>query len=125
VIRRETMGEKLESTVTAAPEIMAELISEFIKNKDLKSRIQVRLRIKALLDLLSVDTTYPALPPDAKPSRHGGPIQPAINAPRMLTRRDLEEGPGGEQDEHLPPEVSAIPGAREATDNELVLGNGA
>lgn len=44
------------------PDVMAALMKDFILNKDITSRIQVRLRMKALLDFAGVDTEYPPNP---------------------------------------------------------------
>lgn len=47
----------------SAPGIMAELMRGFIAARDLNSRARVRMQMKALLDLFSVDTEYPPVPP--------------------------------------------------------------
>jgi hypothetical protein len=44
-----------------APEMMAELTRSFQYNKDLNQRAKIRLQMKAVLDMLSVDTTYPSV----------------------------------------------------------------
>jgi hypothetical protein len=56
------MGEKLKAAVDAIPDVMAELTRDFVEKKDLNARVQVRLRMKALLDFLSADTEYPPNP---------------------------------------------------------------
>ncbi len=56
------MGEKLKAAVDAIPDVMAELTREFVEKKELTSRVQVRMRMKALLDFLSADTEYPPNP---------------------------------------------------------------
>jgi hypothetical protein len=44
-----------------APEMMSELTHSFQKNKDFNQRAKIRLQMKAVLDMLSVDTTYPSV----------------------------------------------------------------
>lgn len=63
------------------PEMMAALMKIFIQKKDVDSRVQIKMQMKALLDLASVDTTFPenALPDSKVASArdaaiHGAPV---------------------------------------------------
>ena len=98
--------------VASAPKIMAELTRAFIEKKDLKSRVQIRLRIKAILDLLSVDTEYPA---SATP-------KPTPSLPEQLVGSHTLQYASAAGGEQVPPEIAPIPGAAEARDNGIVLG---
>lgn len=54
--------ETLKAALETMPEVMAALMREFIAKKDVTTRIQIRLRMKALLDFAGVDTEYPPNP---------------------------------------------------------------
>lgn len=54
--------EALKAALETIPEVMAALMREFIAKKDVTTRIQIRLRMKALLDFVGVDTEYPPNP---------------------------------------------------------------
>lgn len=63
------------------PEMMAALMKLFIQKKDVDSRVQIKMQMKALLDLASVDTTFPENNlPDSKVTSardaaiHGAPV---------------------------------------------------
>jgi hypothetical protein len=45
-----------------APQLMAELMQAYIKQRSLNDRVKLRRRMKALLDLFRVDTEYPEIP---------------------------------------------------------------
>jgi hypothetical protein len=68
----------LKLALSNMPEVMASLMKEFILNKDITSRIQIRLRMKALLDFAGVDTEYPPNPLIKKEAENGA--QPAREA---------------------------------------------
>ncbi len=46
-----------------APQLMCELTALFIDAKDLNARVKIRARMKAVLDFISVDTSYPPIDP--------------------------------------------------------------
>ena len=48
--------------VAMLPEAMGDLMREFLRRKDLVSRVQLKFRMKALLDFASADTEYPPNP---------------------------------------------------------------
>lgn len=78
------MGEKLKAAVDAIPDVMAELTRDFVEKRDLNARVQVRLRMKALLDFLSADTEYPANPlTDAKKGPVGIAVDQQMQFPVM------------------------------------------
>lgn len=68
---------EMDLMASAAPALMAELMREFIQKKDLNARAQMRLRMKALLDLFSVDTSYPPVPA-LNPDQQGARAEPAV-----------------------------------------------
>lgn len=109
----EDLGPLARAAIDQAPDIMRELTEQFIARKDLNSRVRLRLRMKAVLDLISVDTEYPAVP--------------ALN-PRQEPAGDGQGqgGPGAFALRHemaaVPQAVAAIPGAEQAGDNDIVLG---
>lgn len=119
------VGTKSKALVDAAPDTMAELTKLFIDSKDLNTRVKIRLRMKALLDFLAVDTIYPKVP--ARDMEHGGgfgrprPMMgdyaPALPMPgdlraEMDQRVEAAVGGGG---------VAPVPGA-EAVGNDDILG---
>lgn len=55
-------GDALKLALDSMPDVMGSLMREFILKKDITSRIQIRLRMKALLDFAGVDTEYPSNP---------------------------------------------------------------
>jgi len=119
----------LASDITRqAPDLMKELTQQFIDRKDLNSRVRLRLRFKAVLDLISVDTEYPPVPALNPMQERGPQIGDAIyagGAPvlgmggrplrRAIQDRVMADGPAA-------PAVAPIPGAEQAMDNDLVLG---
>lgn len=59
------------------PGLMKALTEQFIAKTELSERAKIRLRMKALLDFVSVDTTYPKVPNlDGRPTP--APPVPAI-----------------------------------------------
>lgn len=117
-------GPMMEALAQDAPKIMAELMTHFIERRDLNSRAQIRLRMKALLDLFSADTGYPAIPSisTARMDRDGfGPVQqaPAYVRPAPplhaagevdLLQREVERAVGEER-AAAPEGVFPAPGA--------------
>lgn len=55
-------GDALQAALDSMPEVMAALMKQYIEKKDVTSRTDVRLRMKALLDFAGVDTEYPPNP---------------------------------------------------------------
>lgn len=122
----EPVGEKIKSMLDAAPDTMAELMRAFIGSKDLNTRVKIRLRMKALLDLVAVDTVYPKVP--ARDMDHGGGFgrvgrpmigdyAPALPAPgdmRAEMDNRVEQAVGGGA-------VVPVPGA-EPVQNDEILG---
>lgn len=114
------IGEKIQACIASAPAMMAELMKEFIEKKDLNDRVKIRLRMKALLDLVAVDTKYPRNPAiDGAPGRprNGGFMAAPLpvmgdNLGGEMARR-LDDGLGGA--------IQPVPGA-ERIDNADVLG---
>ena len=52
---------KMGEILSNAPALMAELTEEFMTIKDFNNRAKIRLQMKAILDLLSVNTDYPPI----------------------------------------------------------------
>lgn len=55
-------AKELQETLERLPALMGELMREFITHKDLNKRVEIRYRMKALLDLVFVDTVWPTNP---------------------------------------------------------------
>ena len=55
----QSTGPKIKEMIASAPDIISELMCEFIEKKDLNARVKIRMRMKALLDIIAVDTIYP------------------------------------------------------------------
>lgn len=108
---------------------MQELMVEFIEKKDLNVRIQIKQRMKALLDLMSTDTVYPDIKDMSKKKDdrpRGAPYAAGnIGEPISMQVGASNDGPrrrGAEVDDHVASPVP-IPGAEVAMDNEdLVTG---
>jgi hypothetical protein len=66
-----TAGPMMTDLSKRVPDIMGELMKDFVERRDLNSRAQIRLRMKALLDLFSADTGYPPIPALSPSSRMG------------------------------------------------------
>lgn len=60
-ISKPKIAEHVASFLDGAPEMMAKLTREFVEATDLNSRAKIRARMKAILDFVSVDTSYPAM----------------------------------------------------------------
>lgn len=75
-------GETMRAMLARTPDAMRELMQQFIENKDLNARAAIRLRMKALLDMVSVDTAYPPLfAPDGR--RDQAPMDAFHQGPGM------------------------------------------
>ncbi len=118
-------GEKVSQCLNNAPGMMAELMTEFIGDRNLNARVKVRLRMKALLDLVAVDTVYPKAPGMDVGARRevNGPQFGAV--PMVAPGRPMDIG--GAMDQRvgaggLGGPVLPIPGA-DPINNEDVLGD--
>lgn len=115
-----------------APKVMADLTRMFIACTDLTERAKIRLRLKAILDLISVDTDYPPVPALNAQGGEGGlgdylqqgprrrlrgarPFELGVPAPALQQqiRAAVEQEVGG---------VAPVPGAEPAPGNDIVLG---
>ena len=67
---------KLQLLVETMPGAMAELVKDFTSKKELNARVEIRMRIKAVLDFLSADTVHPPNPMLSKGPK--GPAQDAV-----------------------------------------------
>ncbi len=52
----------VETMKNSAPDVMRCLTEQFAAKSEVNERARIRRQMKALLDFLSADTTYPALP---------------------------------------------------------------
>lgn len=114
------IGERMQACIESAPAMMAELMKEFIEKKDLNDRVKIRLRMKALLDLVAVDTKYPrnpAIDGAAGRPRNGG----FAVAPQPIIGDNLGAEMGRRLDDGLGGPIQPVPGA-ERIDNGDVLG---
>jgi len=107
------IGSKVQEMVDGTPEIMKELMQQFITQKDLNDRVRIRMRMKSILDLVSVDTVYPkTAAPRPRPNPYAaGP------APYMLP-----PAPGGLGDGGVVADPVEVPGAVPAPQNDDILG---
>lgn len=117
-----THGTELSAALERLPALMGELMKTFIEKKDLTTRSQIRLRMKALLDFAHVDTTYPpnpamkssAVPNPARDMMMNdqcqSPVVPAIGGVFM--------NGGGIGAGYA---VQPVPGAERADDNSTIL----
>lgn len=112
------MENTLEKLGNLLPAAMADLMKEFEEKKNLNDRVQIRLRMKALLDFASANTEFPPNPITQKDPRAqdnlgmhvgtGGAFAPIINT----------QAPGGYTALASP---VPIPAAR-PVDNSDILG---
>lgn len=97
------------------PEYAAELMTQFVKRKDLADRQKVRRRFKALLDLFSADTVWPANRPEARPRPHiGGGAFAYQGGAQMMANAHGDGPPAQPEDiavEPQPPDALPAPGA--------------
>lgn len=83
--------DKIQMAIDSAPEVMAALVRQFIEKKDVDTRVQVKMRMKAVLDFLSVDTTFPPNPlPDSKVS----PARDAAMGPPIAYQGEHQQQAG-------------------------------
>ncbi len=129
--RNGELTDKVVGWIEDAPDVMADLMKQFIANTELNARARIRLRMKALLDLVSVDTSYPPVPAlnphqrqedegdVARPRRRRRVPQLAFNPPGGVPnpRRNpmMDDYPEA-------PNIAPIPGAEQAEANEVILG---
>lgn len=113
------IGKHTKAYRETAPEMMAELMREWLQKRSLNERAKIRLKMKAILDFHSVDTEYPKQPAMPAPGR--GPVGRAVPAfaepmdpvaPAMGGFQERMGGPGA---------VRPIPGA-EPVNNDDILG---
>jgi len=67
---------KLRLLIETMPAAMAELVKDFTDKRELNARVEIRMRIKAVLDFLSADTVHPPNPLLTKAGK--GPVQDAV-----------------------------------------------
>lgn len=129
--RNGELTDKVVGWIESTPDVMADLMKQFIANTDLNTRARIRLRMKALLDLVSVDTSYPPVPAlnprqreedegdvGGRRRRRRAPqyfVNPPVAAPYPRRNPLLEDDPEA-------PDVAPIPGAEQAQANEAILG---
>ncbi len=56
------MTAEIHDFISESPKTMFALMRDFVEKKDVNSRVAIRLRMKALLDFVSVDTEFPPNP---------------------------------------------------------------
>lgn len=85
---------KKDSLQKDAPALMAELTQEFVDARDLNSRAKVRARMKAVLDFVSVDTSYPAIGTEAPAGGNmiGFGANPGYDAPATIGAYNAPRG---------------------------------
>lgn len=76
-------GKELSSALGQLPTLMAELMKDFIEKKELTARVQIRRRMKALLDLVWVDTVHPPNPSLEKKAGPGAAREAVLNMAPM------------------------------------------
>jgi hypothetical protein len=109
---------KFDALIDASPDLMSELMKDFVGVKDYNARAKCRMKMKILLDLASVDTKYPDIPalqpqrpgmgPGAGPYIHNGFPLPAPG----IVRGALNQPADG---------IEPIPGAYPERENEDIL----
>lgn len=55
-------GPLVQKIVDTSPATMQELMNRFVKNRSYTDRCTIRMEMKALLDLVGVDSVYPSIP---------------------------------------------------------------
>lgn len=126
-----TAGPMMTDLSKKVPDIMGELMKDFVERRDLNSRAQIRLRMKALLDLFSADTGYPPIPSISSPRMARGafaaggndymqmaPQGVGVGVPPLrmggeaeLIQREVEEALGEERAAAEPVAMIPAPGA--------------
>ena len=106
-------GKELDAALAQLPALMAELTREFIENRDLNARVQIRMRMRAILELAFVDTIWPT----------NALKKPAPGSAREAAMGDPVAGDGMTVGNNVQPAVfatapvQAVPGAERADDN--------
>lgn len=110
-------ADALKAALDSMPATMAALMREYIDNKDVTSRIQTRLRMKALLDFAGIDTEWPPNPLIEKKMERGP--EPA----REAAIRDAQALGlvGGAASVGIPAEETRTP-PRVGIDNSNIVG---
>ncbi len=98
-VKIKTTTKNVSKFLADAPTTMAELTTEFVSAKDLNTRAKIRQRMKAVLDFISVDTSYPDVGGDAGgvpplPGFQDGAIMPA----RYIQNPTVRPIPGAENE---------------------------
>lgn len=106
-------AKELQETLERLPALMGELMREFIAHKDLNKRVEIRYRMKALLDLVFVDTVWPSNPA-VKKADGPNPARDAAMDSGMAPVPNV-----GGVGIFAPAAVQAVPGAREESDNTV------
>jgi hypothetical protein len=109
-------GKELDATFAQLPALMAELTREFIENRDLNARVQIRMRMRAILDLAFVDTIWPTnsvKKPAAGSAREAAMADPVVGD--GMAAQMNQQNPAI----YAPATVQAVPGAERADDNTI------
>jgi len=112
-------GKELQATFAQLPALMAELTREFIENRDLNARVQIRMRMRALLDLAFVDTIWPTNamkkppPGGAREAAMADGAAEGVQIGNVFNQNP--QAPGI----YAPATVQAVPGAERADDNTI------
>lgn len=78
-----------------SPQMMSELMAAFVKHPAFTDRAKIRMQMKALLDIVSHDTTYPPVPKiEKKGSQWDEGDQPALPEPTRMNEEMLGVPPG-------------------------------
>lgn len=106
---------ELGATLAQLPALMAELTREFIENRDLNARVQIRMRMRAILELAFVDTIWPTNALKKPPP--GGAREAAMNDP--IAGDGMTAANVNQQAVFATAPVQAVPGAERADDNTI------
>jgi hypothetical protein len=112
-------GTELGAMLERLPALMGELMKEFIEKRDFTARSQIRLRMKALLDLVHVDSAYPP-----NPAMKGNSVP---NPARDMMMNDQDQAapvmaaPGVFGGGGVAYAVQPVPGAERSDDNSVIL----
>ena len=114
----------IDDHVASLPDVMRQLMVEFSGNKDFNSRAKTKQRMKAVLDFVAADTSYPtaSVHPKEPLGDFLGVNQWCAPNPAMGPLPMPRQGIG---DYIHPADANnfvAIPGARPERENEDILG---
>lgn len=117
---------KFDALIEASPEMMSELMKEFVDGKDYNARAKIRMKMKILLDLASVDTKYPDIPAlqhgrGAVPGLPGLPGQGLYDGYANALPMALQERAGRAVLNRPDDGIEPIPGANPERENEDIL----